>query len=335
MEKNGCLEIPNKEKYKTFCEQETSISIFCQTYWMDAVCGAENWDVILVENSGGIIGALVYYYVRSGTKIFVYQPPFTQSNGIWIKYPQNQNYEKRLSHEKKIMTELIDGIEKLPLVSYKQCQSIQLTNWLPFYWKGYQQTTYYSYRIMDISDMELVEKNFSPSAKGHIRHALKSEIKIECDLSAEEFYEYHKTFLELRGEQISYSFDLFQRIYSCAYEHKVGRVFYAIDSEKVVQGAIFVIWDDDCAYDLIHTINPRCRDRGALMLLILESIRKLSGRVKSFDMEGSMIEQVEQSYRQFGTKQLPYFLITKTFVSTPSLWIYKGIRKLKSMVKGN
>ena len=47
----------NKEKYDIFC-QKIYISVFSQPWWLDAVCGEENWDVYVVEK-GGI-------YVASG-----------------------------------------------------------------------------------------------------------------------------------------------------------------------------------------------------------------------------------------------------------------------------
>ncbi len=36
----------NKEKYQAFCEH-TYVPIYSKPWWMDAVCGPENWDVWL------------------------------------------------------------------------------------------------------------------------------------------------------------------------------------------------------------------------------------------------------------------------------------------------
>lgn len=44
----------NKSKYRNLCAVEKNIPIFSQDWWLDAVCGEENWDVIIIEK-GGII----------------------------------------------------------------------------------------------------------------------------------------------------------------------------------------------------------------------------------------------------------------------------------------
>ena len=41
-----------KEKYQELCKYEKSIPIFSKDWWMDAVCGEDNWDVLLVEGGG-------------------------------------------------------------------------------------------------------------------------------------------------------------------------------------------------------------------------------------------------------------------------------------------
>ena len=51
----------NKERYQQLCDAEPSICVYDQPWWMDAVCGAENWDVLLYEKKGNLLGAMPYY----------------------------------------------------------------------------------------------------------------------------------------------------------------------------------------------------------------------------------------------------------------------------------
>ncbi|MCU0079175.1 GNAT family N-acetyltransferase [Extibacter muris] len=327
MEKSNGLNISDKDKYIKFCSEE-EVCVFLNPFWMDAVCGEENWDVIVVEKDNRVAGCLVYAFIQYGNKIRVIQPKFTQSNGVWISYPQNQKYEKKLSYEKEIMKLLIERLESKELISYQQYFNVNITNWLPFYWKGYRQTTCYSYRIMDISDVDTVFESFASSKKRNIRHALKLGVKVGYDMPAKDFYKLHEDSLLKSDKKISYTFSLFERIYNAAYANDSGRIIYAVDSDDVIKAAMFCIWDTDCAFDLIFTIQPEFRNSGALTLLIYEMIKKLSGHVKSFDMEGSMIESVEDSYSKLGTKQLPYFNIQKEFVSPVKLLFYKVLNRL-------
>jgi hypothetical protein len=101
---NNCLD---REKYINLCNLE-KIPLFAQYWWMDAVCGKEKWDVILVEKGGQIVASLPFYLKQMfGFKISM-QPTLTQHNGIWIKYPKGQKYSQKLKYEKEIYNRMTD-----------------------------------------------------------------------------------------------------------------------------------------------------------------------------------------------------------------------------------
>lgn len=301
-----------KSVYRDLCCYEKSIPIFSRDWWMDAVCGEENWDVILVEKSGQIVASLPYYFIKKGEKIKICQPMLTQTNGIWIRYPQNQKYSTRLSYEKKIIGEIVDQLERLPIINYNQNFKYNFTNWLPFYWRGFKQTTRYSYIVNDLTNVEKVFENFDHAKRQNIRKAEKI-VKIKYDLECDKFYENHKMTLKEQGEIISYPYELFNKIYNECYERNQGKVFYAVDELNNIHAALFIIWDENSAYDLISTISPQFRYSGAANLLVYEAIKYTSKYTKIFDFEGSMIESVENSFRQFGTEQKQYFNISKEY----------------------
>ena len=76
-----------KEQYRDLCKEENSIPLFCQDWWMDAVCFNE-WDVFLADEKGEIVGALPYHQRKKIGFNCVLQPQLTQYNGIWIKRKQ-------------------------------------------------------------------------------------------------------------------------------------------------------------------------------------------------------------------------------------------------------
>ena len=299
----------NKQKYKQLCAVENSIPVFSKDWWLDAVCGKENWDVVLIEKNGKIVASLPYYIKNKfGFKIIT-MPQLTQTMGVWIKYPPGQKYEKKLSYEKKIFTEII---AKLPKVAYfSQNFHYSITNWLPFYWRGFKQTTRYTYVIEDLSNLDKVYSNFSTAKKRNIKKANKI-INIKFDLPADEFYANYKMILSKQERKISYSFKLFKDIYIAAYQNNSGKIIYAVDERDNIHAALFVIWDDMSAYYLTYIIDPDFRGSGATSLLVNEIIKYVADKTTKFDFEGSMIEDVEKSYRQFGTIQKPYFNISKS-----------------------
>ena len=298
----------NREKYREFCKTEENIPLFSKDWFLDSVCGTDNWDVALVERDTEIIASMPFYRKRKTIFNIITMPKHAQTMGVYLKYPEGQKYEKRLSYEKELMTSLI---EQLPKVDYfNQAFHYSVTNWLPFYWKGYTQTTNYTYVIENLSNLESVFKNFNHAKRKNIKKAEKI-LEVKFDLSAKEFYDNHKMTLKKQDSVISYSFEHFNRIFSSAYEHNAGRTIYAVDSDNNIHAALFVIWDKNSAYDLISTIDPAFRNSGGASLLIREIIKFVSNKTNRFDFEGSMIENVEKSFRQFGAKQKPYFDITK------------------------
>jgi lipid II:glycine glycyltransferase (peptidoglycan interpeptide bridge formation enzyme) len=316
--------IDNKKKYHKLCKKEITIPIFSRDWWMNAVCGEDSWDVVLVEESGQVIAALPYYIKKIGFSfIVITMPPLTQTMGPWLNYPKFTNNYDRLEYEKKIFNELINQLPRFGFFDQNFHYSIQ--NWLPFYWKDFEQTTRYTYIIDDLTDLNSVFSNFSHAKRKNISKAEKI-VDVKFDLSAEDFYENHKLTLKKQGKKISYSFSLFEKLYNSCYARNSGRTIYSTDKQGNIHSALFVIWYEKSAYDLISTIDPDFRNSGSATLLIREIIKYVSDKTEKFDFEGSMIEGVEQSFRQFGTVQKPYFNIQK--VNSNSFRLLKAIRSL-------
>jgi hypothetical protein len=305
-----------RETYQKFCEGRRDIPIFSQPWWLDAVCGRFGWDACIVENARGIVGTMPFYYRTDGRFAQISMPGQTQNFKLWIDYTNSAKLEARLSQEKQVITELIlqlPAFESFNLNFYHS-----LTNWLPFYWQGFTQTTRYTYVIDDLTDLADVFARFSHAKRKNIRRA-EGILQLGPELTAQEFFNHHAMTLEKEGKKINYDYPLLERIFQATQERDCGKVFTAVDSEMRVHAAIFVIWDPVQAYYLLSAIDPDYRASGAATFLIQKAIRDMSLRTKRFDFEGSMIEGVENSFRQFGTIQVPYFQILKTPSAPTSL----------------
>ena len=60
-----------------------------------------------------------------------------------------------------------------------------VTNWLPFYWAGFQATVRYTYRIEDLSDLDRVRSEFDENVRRRIRKA-QATVMVDHDFSIEE-----------------------------------------------------------------------------------------------------------------------------------------------------
>jgi len=309
----------NKECYRKLCE-EKDLPLFMQAWWLDAVCAPEGklWDVLFAEENGKIIGVMPYHIIKKyGFKIIV-QLQGAQYTGIWIDYPKDIKLHKRYSFEKRVMDSLIDQLEKLKVSFYSQNFHHSFTNWQPFYWRGFQQTTRYTYRINDLNDLENVFENFSYAKQKHIKKE-NDDLLVDCSLSVDEFYDFHKETLKHKNAKIEYSRELFLSIYNEVVKREQGKIIALKDKNKNLHSALFFAWDKNSAYALISAINPQFKSDGASTKMFWEAIKFVSDKTNAFDFEGSMIEGVAQSFQQFGAEQVPYFNITKSYSKIFSL----------------
>lgn len=324
----------NKEKYIELCNSTEDINIFSQPWWLDAVCESENWDVILYENGGKVLASLPYYFYYKGHKKLISQPLLTQKNGIYIKYPNNQKKTSRISYERKAIRTIIDSLENLGLASYKQNYDYTFSNWLPFYWKGFQQTTRYTY-IIEGNDIDNLYQEIDSTTKNQIRKAQKI-VEVKEDLNIEEFYNINKMTFERKNMKIPYSLKLVKNIDIVCEKKKCRKIFYAEDELKNIHAAIYLVWDNKSVYYIMGGINPEFKKSEATSLLMWEAIKFSTSINRVFDFEGSMNESIEKFFSSFGSEQKPYFSISKSYCLNFKdflIYIYMNSAKIKAFYK--
>lgn len=297
------------------CQQEKSIPLFSQAWWMDATCGENGWDAFLVrDGKGTVTAALPYHLKRKWGLRFVCQPQLAQTNGVWFRPAEYRNDDERLSAEKRIDDEIIQRIASLKLAFFVQCFHHSFTNWLPFHWKGFRQTTRYTYRIDDLSDEEQIFRNFSDAKKRHIKKAKRNGL-FACEMDADDFYQFCCEAHEKRGEKNILPKEIVVRCINAAKAREKGKIIAIRDNQGETHSALFLCWDKETAYYLVPATMPEHRTSGASSLLVWDAIREARKRVNAFDFEGSMEESIEHSYRQYGAKQRAYFKISKGWLS--------------------
>jgi lipid II:glycine glycyltransferase (peptidoglycan interpeptide bridge formation enzyme) len=164
--------------------------------------------------------------------------------------------------------------------------------------------------LNDISDTDKVFATFFPCKQRQIRKAQKI-LHVEYSMSANNFYELRCKHLTAQGKKNFCSKQLVSNIINTSIQRKQGIIAKAVDDKRNIHSAIFVVWDKNCAHQIITAINPNYKDSGGSTFVVWEAIKKLSKLTKSWDFMGSMIEEVEYSNRQFGATQIPYFQIIK------------------------
>ncbi len=306
-----------KQQYWELCTQKT-LPLFMQAWWLDIVCGEpKNWEVALSKDkSGKIIGALPYFTTRiKGVFPAVFMPNLTPFMGIWLDYPTKMTkMEAKLSWEHRVLNELIDQLPNKPF--FEQRYSTTLTNWLPFYWKGFQQTTRYTYVLDDLSNLDAIWQGLKDTVRNKIRKAQKLVLVEKIETATIEqlhcFYTLNQKTFARQGKKIPYSFELVQKI-DLALAQRGQRILYLAKdtTQKDYHAGVYMVWDTQTAYCLLTGGDTELRTSGAIQLLLWRAIEDISKKGLAFDFEGSMLPHVEPMYRAFGATPKPYFSITK------------------------
>jgi len=297
----------SKQKYYEFCKKE-SIPIFSLPWWLDSVCGEKNWDVIIYEKGGQIWGTMPYYKKKKYFFYIITMPKLTQTMGVYIKYPKNQKYYKKLSWEKEIMNYFIKNLPKFD--NFSQNFYYTYTNWLPFYWNEFKQTTRYTYSIEKRSIEEL-EKRFETDIRRRRRKADNLEIEVFESEDIQEFYKLNKKTFARKGRDIPYSFEFIEKLYHNCKDNNAVKMFFSKDKEGTIIAGTFLVYDENTVYYIMGGVDSAKKDLGGMDVVQFESIKFALESSRKFDFEGSMIESIEKYFRSFGAVQQRYFNISK------------------------
>jgi hypothetical protein len=298
-----------KEQYQRLCN-DFRLPIFMQDWWLDAVCGSENWKPIIITDRGGEPEAASTYYIYKKWGISTIIPPhLTPFSGVWIK-PRIQTMKAHSVAERELdLTAKL--IEQLPKVVFSAQQfHFSFQNWLSFYWSGYRQTTRYTYFLEDLSDLSLVFDNFKGNIRTNIKKA-ENIVSISLSDDCEQFYDFVSTTLSLKNVSLPFNKDWFVRLNKVLFERKQRTIYFAKDDVGNIHAAIYVVWDNTTTYLLLTGVNRQFSNSAALSLLIWRAIQEASIRGHSFDFEGSTLPKVEPFFRSFGGERKSYYRISK------------------------
>jgi len=314
----------NKDTYRLLCKTEKSIPLFSRDWWLDIVCGETNWEVLIIEQKGRVLAALPFYILHTG---IISMPPYTQTMGPWFA-PESEDtkYTTVLSKRQNLCKEFVVELRKYSY--FLQNFNYQITDWLPFYWNGYKQTTRYTYILPEISNQDTLWENMSQHIRRNITKAKdKSKIIVKKGISTEEFISVFKQTFKRQGETPQ-DLKIIESLISSSREREQGDLWGGYDESGRLHAVVFMVWQQSSAYYLAGGGDPEVRDSGAHSYVMWECIRYASERSECFDFEGSMLPGVERFFRDFGAVQTPYFTITKGNLSL----LHRGWLKLKKIL---
>ncbi len=281
---------------------------------METVCEGKQWDVLLSQRDGHIEGALPYLIGRKFGMKYILQPQLTQICGPWYNHPDTQLVQQSsnqaiIDFEHRIGGDLAAQLNALGARVCIMHFSPTVTDWLPFRWAGYQQTTRYTYRFTSIAAPDAL---FAAASRGRKQNMadVESCCTLDIHFDPSQFARMHCEYFERKKGEDLLSQELIEHVCRTALERGQGLLWALRNTEGKPVNVSFVVYDDRCAYALMSAITPEA-PRNSQTYLFWQIIRHLSGKTQAFDFEGSMDKGNEYFYRTFGTTQTPFFEVSR------------------------
>lgn len=303
--------LTDQNRYRDWCKNVPDLPIFMQDWWLDEVCQEGSWSAVLIEDKNGAIKAALPFQLKKYYGQTVVLPPIlTPYLGPWIAVEEddNRSYLKEKSIYWKLMDLVAEGLPSTAIFAGQWLPEVQ--DWLPFKWRGFQQTTRYTFILEDISDSQACFEAFKGSTRTNIRKA-EAQLRVIQTEDADLFYQVHQKSFIRQGTESPLSQTVLTKLYQAAGARGQAEIRLAIDEKEQVHAGVLTVHDAHKVYVLISGVDADLGNKGALHLLYWEVIKHYSGRVPQLDFEGSMLPNVAPVFLSFGTRQVPYLRIFK------------------------
>ena len=299
----------SRSKYREFCLSQSDMSIFIKDWWLDLVCGEDNWDAVFVEKGGHVVGVMPYSLQKRKGLSIISQPNLTQTMGAYICYPAKQKNYKKLSLEKEVISKLLSSLPKFD--KFTQSLNFEVRNILPYLWNGYQSKVFFTY-VVEPTSIATFKEGLHSDIKRRVKRANELGITVSQSNNIEEFYSVNKDTFDRKGLSMPYSLDFVKSLFDGCKKHNACTIFTAKDSRGKAIASSFLVSDSKTVYYLMGGVSTESKHLGGMDIVLIKSIEFALNQNKRFDFEGSMVESIEKYFRSFGAEQMPYYHIYKT-----------------------
>ncbi len=291
------------EQWNEFVDNSPQGDVFCYSWWLNAATKGKFKIYAIIENGSIMAGMPVAFDSENMINI----PPLTRTLGILYRKKNYKSSQRQLSAERKWMTELI---KFLPIDRFVQmCMHYNFHDWLPFAWKGFSQTTRYTY-LINYKEKTISElwNNLDKLRRRTINKANDNQIKVENSDDYNLVYRFVSLTYKRQGLKFRIPFNDLKILDDAILENGNRIIFKAIDKTQI-HAVLYVAFNDKSAYYLLSGSDPDLRRMGGHTLVLWEAIKYFSDKVNYFNFCGSDVRRIEEHLQGFGGILTPYYHI--------------------------
>ncbi|MDX2135228.1 MAG: GNAT family N-acetyltransferase [Saprospiraceae bacterium] len=240
----------------------------------------------------------------------IVQPPYTAYSGPWLLYPDEPDMKRPAVYSFEIKT-LNNLIRQLPTCAvYRQYLHPTVSNWYPFYWQGYRQSTKYTY-ILENESILNIDSVLGSSVRKKIKRNKQTVRLFEIDDPGQISAVYRRSTARL-GLSIENDEPVFHRLFSALKQRKQGVLLGLREADNpAILAAMAIAFDQRQASFLWSGNAFPAGIKYLNYMLFAECLQWCADRGLAADLEGSMHEGMERVLRSFGGVRTPYFQVSR------------------------
>jgi hypothetical protein len=305
------------EDWSALLAKQGGPELFQRPEW-EAVHGASLKRFAVVDDSGApVAGFQLIRSKRMGLSLWS-QPSYAQHNGFTWE-ARARNSAKRIGEGKRIHAAIAAFLRSLPGVVHMGFPT-GVEDMQPYIWAGFKVVPFYTYRIDLRPGLEAVQQDYAPELRNTIKKAAAEGVSVERTKDRDAVTKLIGATFERKEKHLDRS--------------KVGSILQQFLAEE--RGFAFIAQRDGrpiaaafCAVDAkraYYLLGGHVKDGGhpgagamAVDACIREALRL---GLSEFDMEGSMLPEVERYFRSFGGRLCPYMTVNRAPLALE--WVLKA-----------
>jgi hypothetical protein len=313
------LESSQYSLWNTFVDRSPQGDVFCYTWWLEAITKS-NFKILVILEKDEIVAGIPIAYDDQNR---INQPPVTRTLGVLYKHQGNLSEHKQTSDQRRWLNSLLDH---LPIENFVQlCMHHNFNDWLPFRWRGFKQTTRYTYLLnYGNKTIDILQKNLQSDKKKKINRAIRSGISVELSDDFELLYHFESLSYQRQGLKFRIPLDDLLLLDNAIKKNGNRKIFKAIDKLNRVHAMLYVAFNKRSAYALLSGSNANLRRMGGHTLVTWEAVKYFQDKVEYYNFGGSDIKLIEEHVRGYGGVMTQYFLIynEKLFDKRDDIWYH-------------
>lgn len=286
-------EIITSEKETFFNLQGSCSEVYSSQGWVSAYPeGIKCFGIFTSSNQ--LTGGFVAYEVRKKGISMLITPPFASHVG-WFFSSSKSAVAKLNSDRKEAIQAVADYLRNSDYKYYKLEFGKGAEDMQPFIWSGQKVEVRFTYEIDLMQSEEIILSNLDPKLRNKLN---KESEDITWQLAPNPEAAFHLFSETLKRSGVHFNGSILKSLLSSPSLNPV----FAVNNNKVAAMACFAGQGERCYY-LFGAIDRTNTDNS----IGPKSIWKAMNRAKEmgfqvFDMEGSMVPEIESYFRQFGGK---------------------------------